>query len=93
MANIDAAFGLRPIAKVGSAPGGTTGTTKYSIADNQSTAIFTGDPVKYKSDGTVEVAAAGEASCGVFMGCFYTCLLYTSPSPRDRQKSRMPSSA
>ena len=24
---------------------------------------------------------------------FYICLLYTSPSPRDRQKSRMPSSA
>ena len=24
---------------------------------------------------------------------FGTCLLYTSPSPRDRQKSRMPSSA
>ena len=23
----------------------------------------------------------------------YRCLLYTSPSPRDRQKSRMPSSA
>ena len=26
-------------------------------------------------------------------GLFYPCLLYTSPSPRDRQKSRMPSSA
>ena len=26
-------------------------------------------------------------------GKFITCLLYTSPSPRDRQKSRMPSSA
>ena len=26
-------------------------------------------------------------------GLPYTCLLYTSPSPRDRQKSRMPSSA
>ena len=25
--------------------------------------------------------------------CPSTCLLYTSPSPRDRQKSRMPSSA
>ena len=25
--------------------------------------------------------------------CLSTCLLYTSPSPRDRQKSRMPSSA
>ena len=28
-----------------------------------------------------------------FKGWMYTCLLYTSPSPRDRQKSRMPSSA
>ena len=26
-------------------------------------------------------------------GELYLCLLYTSPSPRDRQKSRMPSSA
>ena len=26
-------------------------------------------------------------------GLLGTCLLYTSPSPRDRQKSRMPSSA
>ena len=24
---------------------------------------------------------------------YHNCLLYTSPSPRDRQKSRMPSSA
>ena len=27
------------------------------------------------------------------IGVFTSCLLYTSPSPRDRQKSRMPSSA
>ena len=27
------------------------------------------------------------------MSLVYNCLLYTSPSPRDRQKSRMPSSA
>ena len=26
-------------------------------------------------------------------GAYNSCLLYTSPSPRDRQKSRMPSSA
>ena len=26
-------------------------------------------------------------------GWFKTCLLYTSPSPRDRTRSRMPSSA
>ena len=28
-----------------------------------------------------------------FVGLYKRCLLYTSPSPRDRQKSRMPSSA
>ena len=30
---------------------------------------------------------------GFFRNTEYSCLLYTSPSPRDRQKSRMPSSA
>ena len=29
----------------------------------------------------------------IVSGPFYTCLLYTSPSPRDRTRSRMPSSA
>ena len=29
----------------------------------------------------------------VFLELWERCLLYTSPSPRDRQKSRMPSSA
>ena len=29
----------------------------------------------------------------IVKGHIHTCLLYTSPSPRDRQKSRMPSSA
>ena len=28
-----------------------------------------------------------------FLGSFTTCLLYTSPSPRDCDRSRMPSSA
>ena len=30
---------------------------------------------------------------GVVTGDFYNCLLYTSPSPRDKRQSRMPSSA
>ena len=36
-----------------------------------------------------------EANSGIFVrtGPTSNCLLYTSPSPRDRQKSRMPSSA
>ena len=35
------------------------------------------------------VALGGIVACGAL----YTCLLYTSPSPRDRTRSRMPSSA
>ena len=41
-------------------------------------------PVSFKWYGTV---------INPFFGEYYICLLYTSPSPRDRQKSRMPSSA
>ena len=39
------------------------------------------------------VTEACETVNGKFLGVSYPCLLYTSPSPRDRQKSRMPSSA
>ena len=35
----------------------------------------------------------GAGSYGKGDDTAYSCLLYTSPSPRDRQKSRMPSSA
>ena len=71
MANIDQALGLRPIAKVGSAPGGTTGTTKYRITSGAG-AMFTGDIVKQANDGSVVQGTAGDAARGVFMGCFYT---------------------
>ena len=71
MANIDSAFGLIPVALVGQTDN-NGGQTQYALGDTQSTAIFTGDPVKYKSDGTVEVATAGDPVVGVFGGCFYT---------------------
>ena len=32
-------------------------------------------------------------ACGLLDSNYYTCLLYTSPSPRDKRQSRMPSSA
>ena len=35
----------------------------------------------------------GRARQGSIRAPHYTCLLYTSPSPRDRTRSRMPSSA
>ena len=41
------------------------------------------DKTAFREQLAQEVEAAG----------YLDCLLYTSPSPRDRQKSRMPSSA
>ena len=43
--------------------------------------------------GENEVSEAIESSMLAWNTWSKTCLLYTSPSPRDRQKSRMPSSA
>ena len=43
-------------------------------------------------DGVVRTIAMG-ASEGLKRGVSVTCLLYTSPSPRDATLSRMPSSA
>ena len=40
---------------------------------------------------TPQIVAMADARKGISM--YRHCLLYTSPSPRDRQKSRMPSSA
>ena len=40
------------------------------------------------TDGTAAVAVAP-----AYQGRVMTCLLYTSPSPRDKRQSRMPSSA
>ena len=45
------------------------------------------------SDTDVIVGARSSPINLVLYSVFQICLLYTSPSPRDRQKSRMPSSA
>ena len=42
---------------------------------------------------TVSDPGYGLVAEAAAQGVVVTCLLYTSPSPRDRQKSRMPSSA
>ena len=50
---------------------------------------------KYRIDGvpTTIIADAHGTVVGSFLGPVQTCLLYTSPSPRDRTRYRMPSSA
>ncbi len=71
MANQDAAFGLRSNGKLGSNVN-SEGVTEYSIASGASGNIFSGDPVKMTSTGTILVAAAGDELLGVFRGCRYT---------------------
>ena len=51
-----------------------------------------GDVLTLFNPVSVKFDSAGGAEIGL-NNPPHTCLLYTSPSPRDRQKSRMPSSA
>ena len=47
----------------------------------------------YHYDGTERVLIQHQVTATDKTNKYISCLLYTSPSPRDRQKSRMPSSA
>ena len=71
MANKDAAFGLRPIGKVGQNRD-NQGLSEYSIAANDSSTIYFNDPVKATAAGTIDVAAAGSVLLGSLNGVFYT---------------------
>ena len=56
----------------------------FALHDNfQGNELYTGYPKPVRVNEIV----------GSVIRHWYSCLLYTSPSPRDRQKSRMPSSA
>ena len=58
----------------------------YNLKFESGEFIFTDNATHRSGPISVEVARANSNQIDV-------CLLYTSPSPRDRQKSRMPSSA
>jgi len=70
MANKDAAFGLKPIGKVGQ-NGDNNGLSEYDIAAS-ATAIYFQDPVAMAATGTITVAAAGGVLLGSLNGVFFT---------------------
>ena len=70
MANKDAAFGLKPIGKVGQNRD-NQGLSEYSIAAS-ATAIYFQDPVELAATGTITVAAASDALLGSLNGVFFT---------------------
>ena len=70
MANVDAAFGYRPIGKVGSGVN-NGGTPLYTISDNYATSIYKGDHVMQSGGYVIAGTATGATILGVFNGSFY----------------------
>ena len=82
----------------------TGGTNKVFVNGEQATSVaISGDTAVNSTVAQAIGTRAGTgttnefdgyiAQAAIFDGTAYTCLLYTSPSPRDRTRSRMPSSA
>ena len=77
MANVNKAFGLRPLGKLGSNYN-SDGNTQYKIASGTATAIFQGDTVTFGAAGGVSTGfivkhtPAAPNILGVFLGCQYT---------------------
>jgi len=67
MSSTNAPFGLR----AAYSPSGIIREMASTIATGYNTDIYTGQPVKVGSNGTLEVAAAGERLVGAFAGCQY----------------------
>ena len=78
MANKDAAFGLKPIGKVGQNRD-AGGLSEYDIAAS-ATAIYFQDPVKMINTGTIGVAAAGDVLLGSLNGVFFTDASTSKPT-------------
>jgi hypothetical protein len=74
MANINGAFGLRPIAKMGQSAN-STGASEYRIAYNNTNAIYQGSPVIPLNTGVIDIVGAATGGTvglvGVFWGCEY----------------------
>ena len=78
MANKDAAFGLKPIGKVGQ-NSDNNGLSEYDIAAS-ATAIYFQDAVGMAATGTITVAAAGGVLLGSLNGVFFTDATTSKPT-------------
>ena len=78
MANKDAAFGLRPMGKVGQNRD-NQGLSEYDISASAS-AIYFNDPVEILAAGTIGVAAATDTLLGSLGGVFFTDASTSKPT-------------
>ena len=72
---------------------GTSAADTFKAALYLASATYDASTTAYSATG--EVSGSGYTAGGIAVTAATppTCLLYTSPSPRDRTRSRMPSSA
>ncbi len=70
MSTLASPFGLRPAFKEGGQVDSCT--LQSTILSTYASAIFLYDPIKLGTNGTLELAAAGDAFLGSFMGVEYT---------------------
>src|SRR5674476_102427 len=93
--------GAQPNVVLGGEPFHSSGDRPAGAADQSKRKISVGigelpGDLQIRAHGDIERLGQKRASSvavGSHKRMFRFCLLYTSPSPRDRQKSRMPSSA
>ena len=69
------------------------GLMEEKLFKSRSISIFGGINEKLAKSVAQQLLALSEDNDNPITIYISSCLLYTSPSPRDRQKSRMPSSA
>jgi hypothetical protein len=67
MSSTNAPFGLR----AAFSPSGTLREMSGTILSGYTSDLYTGQPVKMGTDGTLQAAAAGDAFMGLFAGCEY----------------------
>ena len=69
--------------------------TNLQLVQSNGDLLYEGEIIEYRVSPMTSTADlnAAQNRLTISVNINYTCLLYTSPSPRDRQKSRMPSSA
>jgi hypothetical protein len=84
MANVNEKFGLRPYRSINGAPLNNA-QNRYTVANNLSTAIFQGDPVKPTTAGNVTLARSNTSDriIGVFNGVFYNDPTTQKPTFRN----------